>query len=172
MQVYRITNKLNGKMYVGQTTETAAIRFKNHCCVKSGTISAIKSAIQKYGRDNFSLLVLSECTTIAQLNDAEIYWIEYYQSIAPNGYNFASGGNGGGKHSSVSRLKMSKARKGIQKPNKGSYPSIAIICNQNNKTYPSINKAAFDLKVQRSNIQKVLDGSRPHTGGYTFKRVV
>lgn len=170
MEVYRITNKVNGKQYIGQTTMTSKERFNGHCSLKSGTTSAVKSAIQKYGRENFSFIVLSECKSKEELDAAEIFWIDYYQTSAPIGYNLAKGGNGGGKHSAESKLKMSRSRKGIQQPNKGCWPSVPVTCIQTGLTYESINKAAFAMKLQRANIQKVIYGERKHTGGFTFKK--
>lgn len=169
MVVYIITNKLNGKQYIGQTTQAARKRFMAHCSVGSGTMNILKSSIIKYGKENFDYRVLSECSNIEQLNDAEMYWIEYMQTKAPYGYNIASGGLNQ-KHSEQSKIKMSKARKGIQKPTPTSFPSISVICVETNQIFESITKAANVLKLQRSNIQKVLYKERNHTGGYTFRK--
>lgn len=90
MITYVVTNKLNGKQYVGQTTRTMERRWDLHCYKGN----ALHKAIVKYGKENFSYRTLSECKTIEQLNDAEAYWIDHLQTLAPNGYNLTTGGDG------------------------------------------------------------------------------
>ena len=170
MIVYKIVNKINSKLYVGQTTGPLATRLSAHASPNSGTWSIIKAAFQKYGKHNFDVTVLSACASQEELNNAEVYWIDFLQTQSPFGYNVALGGNNG-RHSDESKLKMSKARKGIQKPNSGCWPSVAVTCVETGVTYPSINKAAFEMGLQRANIQKVLYGERRKTGGYSFKKV-
>lgn len=92
MVVYRITNKANGKLYVGQTVGSMLTRFNNHCSLGCGSISAIKLAIQKCGRENFCVSALSICESKEELNAAEIYWIDHLQTISPHGYNLTVGG--------------------------------------------------------------------------------
>jgi group I intron endonuclease len=89
MIVYKITNKINGKIYIGQTVRPFNARWTQHCRVSKTGLGA---AIKKYGKENFSHIVLSECQSIEQLNDAEEYFIEQYQSLAPHGYNLNTGG--------------------------------------------------------------------------------
>lgn len=94
MQIYRIINKFNGKAYVGQTTKTAEIRWRQHLVTnKSNNCRALKAAIAKYSKDNFTIEVLSICGSREQLNDAESYFIDYYQTFGPGGYNLTSGGD-------------------------------------------------------------------------------
>lgn len=123
MVIYLITNRINGMQYVGQTKYSAAFRFRKHCHPKSGGISYLKRAILKYNKDNFSHTVLSNCSNQEQLNDAERYWIDYYQTLAPNGYNLDLGGNnsncGPGRAKKISeatkgRISWNKGTKGLQ----------------------------------------------------------
>lgn len=67
MVVYKITNKINDKIYIGQTTRSLKDRWRNHLSQYSGCV-AIKNAIDKYGADNFIIEVISECTTVNDLN--------------------------------------------------------------------------------------------------------
>lgn len=90
MVTYLVTNKINGKQYVGQTTRSMERRWKLHCY--KGSI--LFNAITKYGASNFTYAILSECSSIEQLNDAEAYWIDHYQTLAPIGYNITPGGKG------------------------------------------------------------------------------
>ena len=88
--IYKITNNINGKIYVGQSNNIQR-RFLEH--KNRGTTSRIPVdiAIQKYGKENFSFEVIEECT-IEQLNQKETYWISYFNSVE-NGYNCSVGGD-------------------------------------------------------------------------------
>lgn len=92
MIIYRITNKINGKPYIGQTTRTLEERIYEHRHCKTTTLG---KAIQKYGWENFTVEILEVCETLEQLNEREKFWIAKYNSIAPNGYNLTEGGNNG-----------------------------------------------------------------------------
>ena len=85
--VYKITNRLNGKVYVGQTTRPVEERFRGH---KYGSLFVDKE-IQKYGVENFTVEVLEECETTKQLREQEIFWMVELNSIYPNGYNLNDG---------------------------------------------------------------------------------
>lgn len=86
--IYKITNKINNKCYIGQSVDiTRRIREHRNCKSKS---QGIDSAIQKYGIDNFTFEIVEECTQ-QELNEKEIYWIQYYNSYL-KGYNETSGG--------------------------------------------------------------------------------
>lgn len=96
--IYKITNKANGKLYIGQTIQDVKERFYQHCAVKcSKEISnmAIHKAIKKYGKSNFTLEVIEEIDS-TELNDRERYWIKFYDSFN-NGYNSTVGGQDGSK---------------------------------------------------------------------------
>ena len=100
--IYRVTNNINNKVYIGQTSTSIEKRWTQH---KSAARTAknnkiiFYNAINKYGEDNFTIDVIYEvsCITkdelIDELNDLEIYYISIYNSLIPNGYNLTSGGN-------------------------------------------------------------------------------
>ena len=90
--IYLITNKLNGKKYVGQSCNIEK-RWKKHIAnSKAGTKFHIHNAIKKYGVENFSFEVLEECP-VDKLNEREIYWIDKFDTYN-NGYNMTIGGEG------------------------------------------------------------------------------
>ena len=91
MFIYKITNKLNGKIYIGQTMQDVEKRWARHCS-PSSIRSAIGFAIQKYGKDNFLFEVIDTASTIDELNNKEIKYIELFDSVSPNGYNLTNGG--------------------------------------------------------------------------------
>jgi group I intron endonuclease len=88
MYIYKITNKINGKIYIGKTEKELDSNY-------FGSGILIKKSIKKYGRDNFLKEILEECNTMESLNDREKYWINFLDSRNPNiGYNIAPGGEG------------------------------------------------------------------------------
>ena len=94
--IYKITNKINGKSYIGQTIQSVKERFYQHCAIKCGQAilnMAIHKAINKYGKSNFTIEVIEEVES-TNLNDRERYWIRYYDSYN-NGYNSTEGGQDG-----------------------------------------------------------------------------
>lgn len=104
MIVYKITNKINNKIYIGQTTKNNEEYFG------SGTI--IIKAIAKYGKDNFLREILETCISKEHLDEREKYWISFYNSTNRNiGYNVSIGGTGGNLGIIVNDL-ISKNRTG------------------------------------------------------------
>ena len=109
--IYKITNKLDGKQYVGQTMRLVETRFKQHANNKK---THLGRAIRKYGVENFLIEILEECDTCEQLNEREMFWIAALNCKHPNGYNFADGGKGncGLRHTQETRAQMSVDRSG------------------------------------------------------------
>ena len=94
--IYKITNKINGKSYIGQTIQNVKERFYQHCATKCSQAilnMVIHKAINKYGKSNFTIEVIEEVES-TNLNDRERYWIRYYDSYN-NGYNSTEGGQDG-----------------------------------------------------------------------------
>lgn len=109
--IYVITNKLNGKQYVGQTIQKLSVRLSRH---RNDKRPGISQAIQKYGWENFSVEVLEECKSREKLNEREIFWIAKLNTKTPNGYNLTTGGKGGGEHivTEETRKKLSESHLG------------------------------------------------------------
>ena len=105
--IYKITNKLNGKVYIGQSRDIDA-RWRQHINAKDNF--AIHNAIKKYGEENFKFEVLLECPA-DMLNVWERDMIALYDCMSPYGYNLTEGGEGC-KCSEETRLKLSNIRKG------------------------------------------------------------
>ena len=97
--IYKIENKINHKVYIGQTIMDVKDRWYRHCEINKSNPNEgnmlIKRAIFKYGRDNFEVSVIEKVPK-EKLNEREIYWISYYNSNY-NGYNIESGGTSGSK---------------------------------------------------------------------------
>ena len=95
--IYKITNKVNNKIYIGFTSKSIEKRFKQHCYLaeyKHGnTYSIIHKAINKYGVENFSIETIYSGENKEEVLSKEDYYINLYNSYIPNGYNIAKGGN-------------------------------------------------------------------------------
>ena len=87
MFVYKVTNLIDGKCYVGKTRRSLEERFKEHSKANSG----LGNAIRELGIEKFKIEVLEECTTPIELDKAEKRWIKKLNCCFPNGYNFANG---------------------------------------------------------------------------------
>ncbi|MBD3878534.1 MAG: GIY-YIG nuclease family protein [Quinella sp. 1Q5] len=116
--IYKITNSLNGRSYVGKTTRFVEERFGEHAHCKKFLVD---KAICKYGRENFLVEVIEECETIQQINEREIFWIAELNCKVPNGYNLTDGGEGNLNPSSETRAKMSAAQSGENHPMYGKH---------------------------------------------------
>lgn len=93
-RIYIIKNKINDKVYVGQTSVSLKLRFQNHLsAARKGKDYVIGKAIRKYGEKNFYIELLEECS-IEELNEREKYWISFFKSTNNKfGYNMSAGGN-------------------------------------------------------------------------------
>lgn len=105
MIIYKITNLINNKIYVGQSINI------NNSYYGSGI--RIINAIKKYGKQNFKKDILCECSSIEELNEKEMFWINKLDS-RKNGYNISYGGKGKGTCSEETKRKISASRKGIK----------------------------------------------------------
>ena len=89
-EIYKITNLVNGKCYVGKTKHESVIRWRDHINGYHPS-SLIHKAIEKYGVENFSFEIIEKCSK-DELNEREKYWIEYFESNS-FGYNATGGGS-------------------------------------------------------------------------------
>lgn len=116
--IYKITNTVNGKEYVGITVLPDAIqRYKNHMsAIRNGRgCPLLQKAVKKYGEEAFTFNVLIICF------DEDVYkyekeYITKYNTMSPNGYNILEGGNNictflGKTHSEETKKKLSEKAK-------------------------------------------------------------
>lgn len=94
--IYKITNSINGKIYIGQSTniEKRWDSEKKRAFQPSARSydTLLSRAFRKYGVDNFIFEIIEECPQ-QELNDKEKYYIYKLNSLFPNGYNMTTGGN-------------------------------------------------------------------------------
>ena len=108
MVIYKTTNLVNGKQYIGKD------KHNNPNYIGSGTY--LKKAIKKYGKENFKKEILEVCSSSKELMEREEYWLNYYDAGGdPNFYNTHNYSYGCPSHSEETRRKMSESRKGKPK---------------------------------------------------------
>jgi len=111
--IYKTTCLVNGKIYIGQKQSPKFIR----CYYGSG--KSICNAIRKYGKDKFKVKIIYKANSIKRLNEAEILYIELYNSTNKNiGYNISYGGTApmrGKHHTKKAKNKIAKASTGRPK---------------------------------------------------------
>ena len=115
--IYKITNTKNNKIYIGQTIKTVSERLNKHIqearCEANGTRppNYFHSAILKYGEDAFVTEEIDTAKDANELNEKEIYWIDYYQATDKSiGYNLMTGGRSGLK-SDETKAKIGEKKK-------------------------------------------------------------
>lgn len=131
MFIYKITNKVNNKLYIGLTTHTIDKRFKEHIFAARsfkklgrGKNSALYSAINKYGEINFKIEQIDTATDLNELKQKERYWIKTLNTIAHNGYNLIHGGERQELHIETKR-KIGLANSG-RKPNEAQKAALTL----------------------------------------------
>ena len=137
MEIYKITNKINGKVYIGQTIRPVQYRFHRHIndAMRNIIDTHFARAIRKYGSDQWLLEVIDNAETREELNQKEQYWIQYYNSVE-EGYNETDAINkcGGNTYRSKTEEEMEVIKEKIRQTKIG-------------------NKNPMAKKIKRINIQ-------------------
>ncbi|MCK9482337.1 MAG: GIY-YIG nuclease family protein [Bacteroidia bacterium] len=94
--IYKITNIVNGKLYIGKTNGSVEDRWKSHLKdSKKESLSKrpLYHAIKFYGEENFTIEQIEECS-VSESSEREKYWISFFDSYHGEGYNGTIGGEG------------------------------------------------------------------------------
>ena len=129
--IYKITNKINGKVYIGQSQDICKRWHEHKNNIKRERYSHVLlyKAFIKYGIDNFIFEIVEKCEENS-LSEREIYYIDKFRSYVgfddSNGYNMTLGGEGirGAERTIEWRLHLSEGHKGISTWNKGKKYSL------------------------------------------------
>lgn len=109
--VYCITNAVNGKKYIGQTTTTLNRRWLFHkYSAKTGSSFVLHAAIRKYGEVCFIIEQISQEDSPCELNKKEASLIASMKTLVPLGYNLTTGGDRF-EHTSETKAKISAANR-------------------------------------------------------------
>src|SRR5690625_774909 len=114
LHLYCITNKINGKKYVGITKQGADRRFRQHINDAKRYKTVLHKAIRKYGPESFSLEILCKARSYDELIRMEKETIESLGTMHPNGYNMTYGGDSNWRLASSEAMKA-RGRKAGEK---------------------------------------------------------
>ena len=194
--IYKITNLMNGKCYIGQTTQEIYEYIAKHFYLAIKGDSPKKyfyNAIRKYGYKNFKWEILGYCNSLEELNEAEIEAIWLFRSYGCDGinhdniygYNMTSGGYSGNGWRTVNEhperekiiqkmaqsLRDSNKNKGINNPLYGRNDHCHGIINFNKqrKGISDIDFYGFDKAIQKS-IKRKQTRKKKRDEGYKIKR--
>jgi group I intron endonuclease len=108
MHIYKITNTVNGKIYIGQTVQkNPKMRWYAHLdYARKGRKSYLYDSMRKHGVDNFYWEIIDQDTTIENLNLKEKKWLDYYRSIGIVYNNREAGGNKTHSIESIKKMQM------------------------------------------------------------------
>ena len=163
--IYKHTNKINGKVYIGQTCQKPEHRWGSEGQFYTERQPAIHAAIQKYGWDNFEHEILNEGLTQDEANRQEKYWVKYFSANDPlYGYNLTGGGDNRGEVSMETRKKLSDNRKKylaehpevLKQMNEASLKATrkAVICLENGIIYESAQEAQRQTGLDFRNLSR------------------
>lgn len=178
MLIYKITNNINDKIYIGQTTRSLLERiigYKQEVKWQPDARPIIR-AMNKYGFTNFSFEIIHDnIQSQKELDELEKYYIKKYSSlVSQNGYNVELGGNGVGKHSEETKRKISESQKGNKNHMYGKTGSLnttskKVVELTTGNIYESASLAANDLGLNFSHVCAVARGTRGSHKGYVFR---
>lgn len=198
MLIYKITNKLNGKIYIGQTVQNLTDRWSDHsrpCTGQHVNKTAVANAIRKYGRENFTIEEIDTASNLDELNIKEQTYIKALNSLVPNGYNLEVGGNNKQCHPDT-KAKISATLKGTPITNRWSGGNTAprteetkakirasmtgvpqtwkykpVLANETGVIYESVQAAAKALDIDRVTISSLIKSGKVGRLGLSFKFV-
>lgn len=162
--IYLIRNKINGKCYVGQTTrKRVEARWQEH---KTTPKRTLKFAFEKHGVENFEFSTICEIPN-DELDAREISEIKELNSLVPNGYNLASGGNSNVITHPETRKKMSESRKGKKFPHVGEANKLRIYTDATRQKHSEAAKGRVATDETRV---KLREACRLRSGNEDYRR--
>ena len=154
MFIYLVTNRINGKQYIGQTTQSVESRWKGHL-KKRPSRHLLGLAIEKYGSQNFDLRTLIQVGSKEDLNYYERGLISAFNTKAPHGYNLTDGGDGVPNPSNESRLKMSLSHLG-HKPSEETLLKKSLALKGRKQSAEAVRKRAISLLGNKNGLGRVV----------------
>ena len=156
--IYKITNFVNNKIYIGASTNGAEFRLKQHIFkANNGSNYPLHQAIREFGKDAFYAEDIEECSDFETMNVRETYWIAQLGSTDEKiGYNVRCGG-GIHRHDEQAKKKIGDFHRGIPSENRKAvlqYDSEGNFLQQ----YPSIAEASDKTGISKRSIMRVLHG--------------
>ena len=170
--IYLIRNKINGYVYIGQTTRNAILRFNEHVRNYAAT-TGIDCAISKYGQENFEFTVIEDNIDDPDvLNSRERFYIKQYDSYAWNGHGYNLTVGGSGKMNlddfNLSEQQLDFIFDALQRPKEFTTKEIADHIGINRKTLQDIN---YGYLAYRENYSYPIRVTKTLTSA-TYKKIL
>lgn len=164
MFIYKTTNLLNGKYYIG--------KYAGKRSTYLGSGIHLKSALEKYGRKNFKRIIIEECKSLKELSDREKYWIELFDAVNdPRSYNLTEGGQGGFSHITKTHYTANldkKYGKVIQQPphaiTSDHIQEYVVTLDGVSKIFTGMDSVSNYLEIERSQVYKYFNLEKPKKG--------
>jgi group I intron endonuclease len=178
-RIYIIRNNINNKIYIGQTTMPIEKRFAYHVKPSNRCI-LLKKAIAKYGKENFTIHLLTIVFNKELADKLEIFYIKKFLSNKGNGYNICKGGQNPpswkGKHHSKKTIEKLSSIRGKKHPNFGRKQSEEeknkrrkSLTGSNNPCFGKLRSDSFKIKVSNSKLKKSIDNIANFKSGCVYK---
>lgn len=171
--IYKIINKINNKVYIGQTTLSIKDRYGAkgiQSVVRKSKNEHLKNSIKKYGYDAFEFIEDYDVAySKEELNEKEIYYINKYNSTNRlYGYNKKEGGSSG-KHLEETKRKQSRNMMGKYIDEKNPR-ATKVICLNTREVFDTLKQAGEKYNIEKGNLSsnckndKLSAGKHPETG--------
>jgi len=145
--IYLVTNNLNGKQYVGQTTVVSE---------KRGHGTLVTAAYRKYGKENFSYEpICSNIHSRPTLNFIEKFWIKVMDSRVPNGYNIEHGGSTKDKVAPETIAKMKVAQLGWKRSPEAVAKVVKALKNRSPEVWKKMGESLKGRPVSEETRKKI-----------------
>lgn len=164
--IYLITNKVNKKQYIGQTKcEDIETRWRYHKKMSNVSIGRhLLAAYQKYGIENFKFQIV--CITFDEAcNALEEYYIQKFNTLAPNGYNLKLGGRASRHHEetkklmseSIKKIMTEERRNKMIEQSKNYHANNKVVCTDKQKKLISERQKAYWANLTDEERKKISD---------------
>jgi group I intron endonuclease len=178
--IYKITNTINNKVYIGKATKLSA-RIGSHKYLlrkNKHNNNYLLNAWNKYGEESFTFTIIEKCERFL-LPEKEAYWVSFYNSNDQNfGYNLMVVGRKNHHHSDETKKKMSDAKLGKKNTAEHNrnctltkYKTVLQFDKQGNfiKEWLGASYVRDVLGYPQSNITAVCNGLRKTARGFIWK---
>lgn len=179
MIIYKVLNRANMKVYIGQTIQKLSKRWNSHCQPSMSSRSVLSRAIQKYGKENFTIEEIDGANNLSELNYLEKHYICKFNSlVGEKGYNIRKGGN----NSNLNCISKEKIRKRMlgNKPSKETKEKMKnswseksiehfkkkVIDLNSGKIFNSVSSASIELKIPRRTLVRLLNNQTNPSNKY------
>lgn len=152
MKIYKITNLINNKVYIGQTLqENPKMRWYAHLSdAKRGRKSHLYDSIRKYGPEAFVWEIIEHCSSLEELNVREQYWLDHYRGLTEVYNCREAGGNKTHRAESIEKMRAAQvaahARRKAQNGGVETMNRIAKTAGWKNSEQGKLNKSLAALR--------------------------